>query len=105
MKSRLPPRASGPLLKLTAFKDITYSLCYVAMVLNFWAVYFAFYYVGVYARSVIGLETKDSITVLLIMNGVGIFGRIVPNYLADRKFGALNIIIPVTFATGIIIFA
>ncbi|KAL2678827.1 hypothetical protein Neosp_009579 [[Neocosmospora] mangrovei] len=105
MRSRLPPRTSGPLLELSAFKDVTYTLCCVAMVLNFWAVYFAFYYVGVYSRSVIGLTTNESITVLLIMNGVGIFGRIVPNYLADRKFGALNTIIPATFATGVMMFA
>ncbi|RTE85184.1 hypothetical protein BHE90_000346 [Fusarium euwallaceae] len=105
LRSRLPPRTSGPLLELAAFKDVTYTLCCVAMVLNFWAVYFAFYYVGVYSRSVIGLKTDESITVLLIMNGVGIFGRIVPNYLADRKFGALNTIIPATFATGVMMFA
>ncbi|KAF4869507.1 Aspyridones efflux protein apdF [Colletotrichum siamense] len=34
-----------------------------------------------------------------------VIGRMLPNYLADKKFGALNTIIPVTFTTGVMMFA
>ncbi|KAF4815200.1 Aspyridones efflux protein apdF [Colletotrichum siamense] len=44
MASRLPPRTSASLLDLEALKDPTYLLCCAAMVLNFLAVYFTFYY-------------------------------------------------------------
>ncbi|VUC35354.1 unnamed protein product [Clonostachys rosea] len=105
MRSRLPPRKSGPLVEFASFKDPTYTLCCVAMFLNFWAVYFAFYFIGIFSRSLIGLDYQESIVILLIMNGVGVLGRILPNYLADKKFGALNTIIPCTFSTGIMMFA
>lgn len=37
------------------------------------------------------------------MNAVGIIGRLVPNYLADRYFGCLNVFAPITIITGIIV--
>lgn len=38
------------------------------------------------------------------MNGVGIFGRIIPAYLADRLFGPLNSLIPAALGTSILIY-
>lgn len=38
----------------------------------------------------------------MIMNGMGVIGRIIPNLLADRKFGPFNTIIPFAFVTGIL---
>lgn len=46
LRPRLPPRTSGPLVEWAAFRDITFSLCYLSMLLNFCAVYFAFHYVS-----------------------------------------------------------
>lgn len=45
-KVRLPPRPSGPLMDLSAFKELTYCLFCLGMFLNFWALYFVFYYVS-----------------------------------------------------------
>lgn len=45
-KVRLPPRKSGPLVDISAFKELTYSLFCLGMFLNFWALYFVFYYVS-----------------------------------------------------------
>ena len=39
---------------------------------------------------------------ILHVNGAGIPGRIVPNILADRYFGALNVQIPVVTITGLL---
>lgn len=66
--------------------------------------YFAFYYVGSFARSIIGLPYPESINLLITLNGVGVIGRIVPNFLADRYFGPMNSIIPVTLLSSMLCF-
>ncbi|KAI9841662.1 MAG: hypothetical protein M1837_000456 [Sclerophora amabilis] len=103
-KTRLPPRKSGPLVEWAAFKELPYSLFSVGTFLCFWGLYFAFYYVGSFARDVLEVSESDSISLLLIMNGVGLVGRLVPNYAADRLFGPLNTLIPFTFITGLMLY-
>ena len=44
-RTRLPPRKSGPLVEWGAFKELPYLLFSIGMFLNFWGLYFAFYYV------------------------------------------------------------
>lgn len=46
----------------------------------------------------------DSLNLLLIINGVGTVGRLLPNIAADRC-GTLNIFIPTAAASALIIFA
>ena len=87
--------------------------------MNFWGLYFAFYYVGLrtarsffcsysqvgsFARNIIGLSLQRSINDLLVINGVGVFGRLVPAYLADRYFGPLNTLIPFACVSGLLLF-
>lgn len=40
----------------------------------------------------------------MVLNGVGLVGRVVPNYIAQRWSGPLNTIIPVVFAASIVLF-
>lgn len=67
----------------------------------FLGVYFAYYYIASFGRDVIGLSYVDGLNLLLVLNGVGITGRLVPNFLADR-FGPITILIPVTAVSAII---
>ncbi|KEQ78397.1 MFS general substrate transporter [Aureobasidium pullulans EXF-150] len=99
---RVPPRTSGALIEWSAFKEPAYSLFCLGMFLNFWALYFGFFYIGTFGRQVIGLSYEDSVDLIIINNGVGIVGRLVPAYLANRSFGPLNTIIPLTLATSTI---
>jgi predicted MFS family arabinose efflux permease len=71
---------------------------------NFWGVYFAFYYIGSFARNIIEMPYTQSINLLIVLNGVGVLGRIVPNYIADRYSGPLNTLIPVVFLTSLLCF-
>lgn len=91
----------------------------------YWALYFAFYYVrahflrlprtltllmphlqvGIFARNVIGLSYTDSINLLLVMVGVGIPGRLIPNYAADRWTGPVNAVLPFVLLCGVMLFA
>jgi MFS family permease len=51
----------------------------------------------------VGLEYTDSLNVLLVLNGVGIPGRLLPNHLADR-LGALNAFVPAGAIASICLF-
>ncbi len=51
--------------------------------------YVVFFYVASFSRDVIGLSYTDSLNLLLVINGAGAIGRLLPNYIADRV-GAIN---------------
>ncbi|KAH7064677.1 MFS monocarboxylate transporter [Macrophomina phaseolina] len=104
-KVRLPPRQSGPLFDVSAFRELTYCLFCLGMFLNFWALYFVFYYISTFSRDIIGLPYIESLNLLLILNGVGFISRTVPPLISDRLTGPLNLIIPFALATGVMLFA
>lgn len=101
-KQRLPPRTSGPLLELGAFKELPYLLFAIGMFLNFWGLYVAFFYIGSFSSNIIGASENTSIDLLMVMNGVGILGRLIPNFLADQFTGPLNLLIPFSCATAVV---
>jgi MFS family permease len=101
-KQRLPPRTTGPIVEWAAFRETPYLLFAVGMFLNFWGLYVAFFYIGSFSRNIIGVSETTSIYLLMIMNGVGILGRLVPNLLADQFTGPLNLLIPFSCATAIV---
>ncbi|GAB1211119.1 hypothetical protein ATERTT37_000231 [Aspergillus terreus] len=102
LKQRLPPRRSGPLLELSAFKELPYVCFATGMFLNFWGIYVSFFYIGSFGRDVIGVSQSTSIDVLLVMNGVGLVGRLIPNLMADLYTGPLNMLIPFSLCTGVV---
>ncbi|TAQ84213.1 hypothetical protein B7494_g7469 [Chlorociboria aeruginascens] len=69
---------------------------------NFWGVYFPFYYLGSFARSIIGLPYSGSVNLIIVLNGVGLIGRVIPGYVADKYFGPMNLLVPVVFITSMI---
>lgn len=101
-KQRLPPRTSGPLVEWAAFKETPYLLFAVGMFLNFWGLYVGFFYIGSFSRNIIAVSETVSIDLLMVMNGVGLVGRLVPNLLSDRFTGPLNLLIPFSGITAIV---
>ncbi len=59
---------------------------------------------GSYARNILGLSETQSINDLLVVNGIGMVGRLVPAYLADRYFGPLNTLIPLALMASLILY-
>ncbi|KAB8076711.1 major facilitator superfamily domain-containing protein [Aspergillus leporis] len=102
LKQRLPPRQSGPLVEWAAFKEPSYALFAIGMFLDFWGIYVGFFYIGSFARNIIGVSQSTSTDVLLVMNGVGLLGRLIPNLMADWYSGPLNLLIPCSLATGVV---
>jgi predicted MFS family arabinose efflux permease len=75
------------------------------MFFAFTALYVGFYYVGSFGRDVLGVSQTTGIQLLLVMNGVGLVARVLPNFIAEKFTGPLNLIIPYTIATGIVFFS
>lgn len=99
------PLRDSRLVDLAAFKDPTYTLFTIGTFLTFWGVYFAYFYIRPYARDILGVSSWTSFSLLLVMNGIGIPGRIIPAIIADRYSGALVIFIPTVFASGVLLYA
>jgi len=99
LRQRLPPRKVGALVDRASFSDKPYMFFATGVFFNFWGVYFAFFYLSSFARS-IGISYGQSLNLLITLNGIGIVGRLVPNWLADRYFGPLNTFIPISLVSG-----
>ncbi|KAL2268021.1 hypothetical protein VTJ83DRAFT_2867 [Remersonia thermophila] len=103
LKRRVPPRRSGPWVEWTAFTEAEYALFVAAGFSLFTGLYFAFYYIASFSRDVIGISYTESLNLLLVLNGVGYPGRLVPNHLAD-KAGPLTMLVPVLGMAGVCLF-
>lgn len=104
LRPRLPPRKSGPMFELSAFREGPYVLYLTGLFLICLGIFFAFYYISSFAVNVIGVSYSTSINLLLILNGVGLVGRLIPGYFADKYFGAYNTIVPLCFIASIILY-
>lgn len=100
IKARLPPRGGRDLLELSAFKELPYTLFTFSCFFGFMGVYTAIFYIQSYAvQNGIGSELAFYMT--SILNAGSVFGRLVPNYLAD-KIGPLNNMVPYIGVCGIL---
>ena len=104
LKHRTPPRKSGPLIEWSAFREPSYSLVAIGVFLVNWGVWFAFYYIPSYAGDVLHTSPDTASYLLLILNGLGIPGRLIPAFVADRYTGPLNMLAFFGFLGGIVTF-
>ncbi|WWC89326.1 uncharacterized protein L201_004247 [Kwoniella dendrophila CBS 6074] len=103
-KPRVPPKSTtqprpSP---LQIFNDLPYCLAVAAFFFITWGQFFPIYYLQVYGEHH-GLPENLTQYTLAILNAASIFGRIIPNHLADR-FGSLNMITICSFFTGAMVF-
>ena len=103
MKSRLPPRKSGPIVDFSAFQDPAYSIFLIckfsatsvirtiknptdaqlAVFVTYTGLYVPFFYIESYATS-IGVRGDMVFYMLIIMNAASVLGRIFPPFVADK---------------------
>ncbi|KAK0642495.1 putative transporter MCH4 [Lasiodiplodia hormozganensis] len=103
-KERGKKKERAPLIEWAAFRETPYSLYCVSMFFAFWGIWIAYYYVRAYARDILHLSDRSSFNLILLINGVGVPGRLVPALLADRFFGPVNVFIPVILLAGLCLF-
>ncbi|KAF3919863.1 hypothetical protein ABW21_db0200667 [Orbilia brochopaga] len=99
----IPPRRKGPMIDVKSFKDLTYMLFVFGMLAAFLGLYMPFFYIEVWAKRM-GLDKNglETFYLISILNGASTFGRVVPNFFADRV-GSINMQIPAMVVSGILI--
>ncbi|KAK1989926.1 major facilitator superfamily transporter [Colletotrichum falcatum] len=124
LRPRVPPRPPSRIVDLSAFRELEYtfytaggffvslslSLCLASLQLNaaetrqsFMGVYFAFYYLASYSRDELGFSYTESLNLLLVLNGVGLVGRLGPNLLAD-SVGTMTVFAPMALLSGVLMY-
>lgn len=92
IRSRLPPRGSQPFsldLFTKHFKQPTYTLLVVSCFFIFLGLFIPFNFAPSHALYY-GMSERMSNYLIAILNGVSTFGRLIPNYYAD-KLGRYNV--------------
>lgn len=109
LRKRLPPKEGGKILDFEALKDRVFVLFLIASFINFLGVYFAFFFIAAYARNILGLSFAKATNILLVINGAGVPGRLIPLWLADQRqwkgVRPITVQIPVNLTVAILFFA
>ncbi|KAM0553130.1 hypothetical protein ACHAPJ_007680 [Fusarium lateritium] len=103
-KTRLKARKAGPLVEWAAFKEPAYVLFAVAMFFTLWPTWISYNYARQYSTDKLGGSASDSFLMLIAINAVGIPGRMISAFLADRYFGAINVFIPTIFSAALCLY-
>lgn len=100
IRARLPPR-KGQLLLPSAFRELRFIGLVFAVVLILMGLFTPIFYLPTYATAH-GMSTQLASYLVSILNGVSLFGRVVPGILADR-LGPLNMLMGAGICSGILI--
>ncbi|CAO2656592.1 Nn.00g053950.m01.CDS01 [Neocucurbitaria sp. VM-36] len=104
VKKRLPPKDSVKMLEPRELKDVVFDLFILGSIFGFAGLWFAFFYINAYARKTLGMTLEESIPLLLVLNGVGIPGRLIPAYIADHYCRPLTVSLVVSFVTSLLLY-
>jgi len=83
--------------------DRPYILAIFGAFLVFWGLFFPYFYLQLFTI-LHGLSTNLAFYTLTIQNAASVFGRTIPNFLAD-VIGVFNVLILASIGTGVLIFA
>jgi MFS family permease len=103
-KTRLLPRPAAPLLDWAAFRDATFVLYSLGIFLVFLGIWIPYYFIRPFAVDVLSSSQKTSFDLLLVLNGVGVPGRLIPALLSDKFFGPVNVLFVSSIFAGILSF-
>ncbi|KAI1860339.1 uncharacterized protein JN550_011605 [Neoarthrinium moseri] len=101
MRLRPNLKRRGALFRLKHFRDTPYVAFCIAFALMIGSVYVPFFFVDAYAIR-LGVDPDTSFYVLSMMNAASLFGRLVPNWLADKFAHDLPGLIIVSIVYGFV---
>ncbi|KIM96671.1 hypothetical protein OIDMADRAFT_131291 [Oidiodendron maius Zn] len=104
LRVRVQARKSGPLIEWRAFKEVPYLLFCVGAFSTLWGLYFAYYYVSIFGKTIIHVPAEQAFYLIMAINGIGVFGRILPAWLVTRCGDVLNVLVPITFIAGFMLY-
>ncbi|KAF4343640.1 peptide chain release factor 1 [Fusarium beomiforme] len=103
-KTRLKARKAGPLVEWAAFKEPAYVLFAAAMFFTLWPTWISYNYARQYTTDKLSGSSSDSFLILIVINAVGIPGRMISAFLADRLFGAIPVFIPTILSASLCLY-
>jgi len=103
MKMRVKPSARRKMFDASAWKERPYALFSLGQFFGFMGMYIPYVYVQSYAIGRSITDVNLGFYLLAILNAGSVFGRLVPNFLADRT-GPLNMLIPTSAVTALLVF-
>ncbi|KAL2062256.1 hypothetical protein VTL71DRAFT_6522 [Oculimacula yallundae] len=103
MKAKVFPSTRRPLFDFKVLRNIPYVLFTIGEFFGFMGMYIPFYYITSYSTENKIANANLSFYLLTVINAASIFGRIVPNFIADIS-GPLNMCGPFVLFCGIIAF-
>ena len=103
MRPRILPAQKRAIWDFRAFRELPFTLFTVGAFFVFMGLYVPFFYVPSYTIQERIMPEDVAFYMLSVLNAASIFGRIIPNFIAD-KAGPLNVIIPGTAAACILAF-
>lgn len=101
MKVRVVPKQKRALFQLSAFKELPFTFFSLGLFFGFMGLYIPFFYISGYASADKISSDRMAFYLLVIMNAASIFGRTIPNFIAD-KTGPLNMLIPCAIVSCIL---
>ncbi|KAI9725894.1 MAG: hypothetical protein M1834_009457 [Cirrosporium novae-zelandiae] len=104
MKVRVLPAGRRKIVDWSAFKELPYTLFNLGSFLSFMGLYTPFYYIQLFAidQHITSSGSGLAFYLLAIINAASTFGRIIPNFLAD-KTGPFNMMVPCALISSILI--
>lgn len=93
MRAKVFPAQKRPVIDFKVLREIPWDLFSIGSFFGFMGMYIPFYYISTYSFEKGFVDENLAFYLLTIINTGSIFGRIVPNFFAD-KIGPLNITAP-----------
>lgn len=60
--------------------------------------------ISTFGKEIIKVSSSTSLTILLVMNAIGMPGRLICGLTADRLLGPINTLAPVAFISGVLLY-
>ncbi|KAI1334543.1 MFS general substrate transporter [Xylariaceae sp. FL0016] len=104
MRPRIPPpKRKRAFLDKSALRDPAYLVLGVGFLFAFLGIYVPFFYIQLYAIRYNIASASFSAYLVTLLNTGSVFGRVLPNIVADR-FGSMYMLIASTFGASVLIF-
>ncbi|KAF4880016.1 MFS transporter asaE [Colletotrichum siamense] len=104
IRPRVRPRKTGQLVEWSAFCELEYTSYACGSVLCLMGAYVTFFFVAAYARDIQGMSYTNSLNLVMMMNGIGMVGRLLLTHLADR-LGNLTVFVPTAGAGALLVYS
>ena len=102
MKQRIKPPRARAIWDPTAFRDPQYLVFILGAFIGFVGLYVTLFYLSFFGETKGYTDQSLSFYIIPILNAASVFGRTIPNYVADRT-GPFNVIGPAALICGLLV--